>query len=109
MLKVYEGSYQNYGAPKTTQVLKAKGIDVAEKTVGDYMRQLGIKTRCVKFYTKTTTAPNFSDALQNILGGEFGPAEPDAAWCSDTTYIWTCEGFVGLTSIMDLFSRKIIA
>ncbi|MFR8117418.1 MAG: DDE-type integrase/transposase/recombinase [Lachnospira sp.] len=27
----------------------------------------------------------------------------------DITYIWTIDGFVYLTSIMDLFSRKIIA
>ena len=31
-------------------------------------------------------------------------------WCTDITYIWTQEeGFVYLTSIMDLYSRKIIA
>lgn len=35
--------------------------------------------------------------------------EPNAIWCSDITYIWTHSGFVYLTSIMDLFSRKIIA
>ena len=28
---------------------------------------------------------------------------------SDITYIWTFDGFVYLTSIMDLYSRKIIA
>ena len=28
---------------------------------------------------------------------------------SDITYIWTIDGFVYLTSIMDLYSRKIIA
>ena len=30
-------------------------------------------------------------------------------WVSDITYIWTFDGFVYLTSIMDLYSRKIIA
>ena len=34
---------------------------------------------------------------------------PNAVWCSDITYIWTRDGFVYLTSIMDLYSRKIIA
>ncbi len=35
---------------------------------------------------------------------------PDIAWVrSDITYIWTIDGFVYLTSIMDLYSRKIIA
>lgn len=47
--------------------------------------------------------------LKNILDEEFNPAEPNAVWCSDITYIWTYDGFVYLTSIMDLFSRKIIA
>ena len=37
------------------------------------------------------------------------PDRPNAVWCSDITYIWTTDGFVYLTSIMDLFSRKIIA
>ena len=39
---------------------------------------------------------------------KFNPEHPDAVWCSDITYIWTYEGFVYLTSIMDLYSRKII-
>lgn len=107
--KIYEDSYQNYGAPKITQVLFGKGICVSEKTVGNYMRELGIKAQYVKPYTKTTIDSNFSDELKNILDGKFNPEEPDAAWCSDITYIWTFEGFVYLTSIMDLFSRKIIA
>ena len=40
---------------------------------------------------------------------ESHPAHPDAVWCSDITYIWTFEGFVYLTSVMDLYSRKIIS
>jgi putative transposase len=47
--------------------------------------------------------------LRNILKEKFNPEEPDAVWCSDITYIWTYEGFVYLTSIMDLYSRKIIS
>ena len=39
----------------------------------------------------------------------FIDAGPDAVWCSDITYIWTFEGFVYLTSIMDLYSRKIVS
>ena len=41
--------------------------------------------------------------------GIITPDSPNAVWCSDITYIWTTDGFVYLTSIMDLFSRKIIA
>jgi len=44
-----------------------------------------------------------------ILDEQFNPDTPDAVWCSDITYIWTYEVFVYLTSIMDLYSRKIIS
>ena len=52
---------------------------------------------------------DFSTELQNILDEQFNPDRPNAVWCSNITYIWTIDGFVYLTSVMDLFSRKIIA
>lgn len=73
------------------------------------MRDLNIKAQWVKPFTHTTIAPDFSTKLQNILDEQFNPARPNAAWCSDITYIPTARGFVYLTSVMDLFSRKIIA
>lgn len=109
ILAIYHDSHQNYGAPKITKCLQAEGEVIAEKTVGNYMREMGIKAQYIKPYTITTIDSNFSDELKNILAEEFNPAEPDAVWCSDITYIWTFAGFVYLTSIMDLYSRKIIA
>lgn len=109
ILEIYNESHQNYGAPKITECLKNEGESIAEKTVGNYMRELGIKAQYVKPYTVTTTDSDFSEELKNILDEQFNPQEPDAVWCSDITYIWTHEGFVYLTSIMDLYSRKIIA
>lgn len=109
ILEIYHDSHQNYGAPKITECLKKEGETIAEKTVGNYMRELGIKAQYVKPYTVTTIDSDFSEELENILNEQFDPAEPDAVWCSDITYIWTFAGFVYLTSIMDLYSRKIIA
>ena len=63
-----------YGAGKITQELRSKGYKIAERTVGKYMRELGIH----------------------------------AVWCIDTTYIPVHDGFVCLTSIMDLYFRRII-
>jgi transposase InsO family protein len=107
--KIYDDSYQNYGAPKITEMLHKQGECIAEKTVGNYMRQMGIKAQWVKPYTVTTIDSDFSSALKNILDEQFNPSEPDAVWVSDITYIWTYNGFAYLTSIMDLYSRKIIA
>ena len=69
------------------------GDPISDTTVGNYMREMGIRACYTKHYTQTTKHPE----------------RPDATWCSDITYLWTWEGFVYLTSIMDLFSRKIIS
>lgn len=109
ILAIYEESHQNYGAPKITQCLQQDGEIISEKTVGNYMRELGIKAQYIRPYTVTTLDSDFSDELKNVLDEKFNPEDPDAAWCSDITYIWTFSGFVYLTSIMDLYSRKIIS
>ncbi|MBU3207727.1 DDE-type integrase/transposase/recombinase [Clostridium algidicarnis] len=107
--QIYDDSYLNYEAPKITQIIKQNGEIIAEKTVGNYMREMGLKAQYTKPYTTTTKDSNFIEKLINILNEEFNPEEPNAVWCSDITYIWTYDGFVYLTSIMDLYSRKIIS
>ncbi len=109
ILEIYLQSKQIYGAPKITKELEKKGIKIAEKTVGNYMREMEIKACYIKPYTRTTINPDFDNKLRNLLKGQFNPEKPNAIWCSDITYIHTEKGFVYLTSIMDLFSRKVIA
>ena len=106
---IYDGSHQNYGAPKITAILNKNGETISEKTVGNYMREMGLKAQWIKPYPITTIHSDFSEEYKNILNEQFNPDTPDVVWCSDITYIWTFDGFVYLTSIMDLYSRKIIA
>lgn len=107
--KIYDTSKQNYGAPKIAKELRKSGECISERTVGKYMREMGIKAQWVKPWITTTRNSDFSNELHNILDENFNPERPNAVWCTDITYIWTLDGFVYLTSIMDLFSRKIIA
>lgn len=107
--KIYDKSLQNYGALKITVELRKKGEIISERTVGTYMRQMGIKAQWCKPWIATTLDSDLSSELHNILDEKFNPAQPNAVWCTDITYIWTGNGFVYLTSIMDLFSRIIIA
>ena len=107
--EIHDASHRNYGAPKITRLLIRSGECIAERTVGKYMKEMGIKAQWVKPWTVTTTDSDFSKELHNILNQQFNPDRPNAVWCSDITYIWTDDGFVYLTSIMDLYARKIIA
>ena len=106
---IYNDSKQNYGAPKITKELQKSGEVISERTVGKYMKEMGIRAQWVKPWTTTTRDSDFSKELHNILNEQFNPDRPNAVWCTDITYIWTRDGFVYLTSIMDLYARKIIA
>lgn len=107
--EVFEQSNEIYGSPKITAVLNHQGIKASQKYVYSIMRESGLKPRYIKHRTKTTVTKGFDQKLHNVLKRDFDPACPDSVWCTDITYVWTEEGFVYLTSIMDLFSRKIIA
>jgi len=109
ILDIYNQSKQNYGAPKITRELQKSGYRISERTVGKYMQEMGIKAQWAKHWTKTTKDSDFSTELHNILDEQFNLDRPNAVWCTDITYIWTFDGFVYLTSIMDLYARKIIA
>ena len=65
--KIYDDSHQNYGAPKIAAELRKSGETIAEKTVGNYMRQMGIKAQWIKPYTQTTIDSDLSQELKNIL------------------------------------------
>ena len=103
---IYDDSKQNNGAPKIAAELRKIGEVILERTVGTYMRQMEIRAQWSKLWTITTKDSDFSTELQNILDEQFNSDRPNAVWCSDITYIWTIDGFVYLTSIMDLFPEK---
>lgn len=106
---IYYESKCIYGAPKITKELHKRGFNTAESTVTRYMRELGISACWVRPYTVTTHSEDFSSDLKNILNRDFSPKSPNAVWCTDITYIPTQKGFVYLSCIMDLFSRKIVS
>lgn len=99
---IYDKSKQNYGAPKITQMLRKTGETISERTVGQYMKQMGIKAQWVKPWTITTRDSDFSSKLQNILDEQFNPERPNAVWCSDITYILI------LSILVDTFSSRIL-
>ena len=107
--KIYYDSKRIYGAPKITAELRKMGFTTGESTVTRYMRQMGIRACWVRPYTVTTHSKDFSNKLKNVLKRNFSPSSPNAVWCTDITYINTRKGFVYLSCIMDLYSRKIVS
>ena len=86
---IYEESHEIYGAPKIAAKMVQKGDKVSGSTVGKYMREMGIRACYREHWVRTTRDCNFSSELKNILNRDFKPPRPDAAWCTDITYLYT--------------------
>ena len=78
--KIYDNSHQNYGAPKITRELRKTGENISERTVGKYMKQMGIKDKWIRQWKVTTKDYDFSNELLNILDDLYNPERSNAVW-----------------------------
>jgi putative transposase len=72
------------------------------------MKRAGIKTQ-VEDRSSRTRKGEDSIVPPNRLQPQFNPEAPDERWVTDKTYIRTHEGWLYLTIVVDLFSRKVSA
>lgn len=72
------------------------------------MKQLGLRSKLSNKFKATTNSNHNYLIVENILNREFIVKTPSKVWVSYITYIQTKEGFIYLTTIMDLYDRKII-
>lgn len=72
------------------------------------MKELGLRSKLSKKFKVVTNSNHNYLIVENILNREFIVKMPSKAWILDIIYIQTKEGFVYLTTIMDLYDRKII-
>jgi putative transposase len=105
----HELSRGTYGSPRVTVELKESGIKVSENTVAKYMRQAGVRVTPRRRFVPRTTDPDHPHPLApNLLDRDFNATAPDQKWACDLTYVWTDEGWLYLSVVVDLFSRKVV-
>ena len=75
------------------------------KCVARLMALLGLKGLCPK---KNLSKRRKEEAVFPYLLKFCPPARPNDAWCVDITYIKLSQGFVYLTALIDVISRKIM-
>jgi transposase InsO family protein len=105
---LYFESKQRYGSPRITMELNILGYHISRTTVAKYMRELSLRSKLSKKFKVTTDSKHNYLLVENVLNRQFLVPQPSKAWVSDITYIHTKEGFLYLTTIMDLYDRKII-
>jgi transposase InsO family protein len=107
--EVQEQSRGTYGSPRVTVELKEAQLSVCENTVAKYMRESGIGVKLRRrFVPQTTHSDHDCPIAPNLLDQNFAASAPDRKWACDLTYIWTDEGWLYLSVVIDLFSRRVI-
>jgi len=99
---------QRYGSPRITAELQALGYQISRITVAKYMKELGLKSKLSKKFKVTTNSKHNYLIAENVLDRDFKATRISQKWVSDITYIQTKEGFLYLTTIIDLYDRKLI-
>ena len=107
--KIWLDSFKRYGTPKITIVLKKQyNIQICQKTVQKYMKELNIKSIITKTYKPSKYKPDEGEFI-NILKRDFSTTTINEKWVSDITYVYTKEcGWCYLATILDLHSKRLI-
>lgn len=105
---VYFDKKQRYGSPRIAMELQAQGDEISRVTVAKYMRDMGLRSKLGRRFRTTTDSKHSHMIMENVLDREFTVSEASKVWVSDITYIRTREGFLYLTTILDLYDRKCI-
>jgi transposase InsO family protein len=105
---VHKASRGTYGSPRVHRELVAQQHLVGRDRVARLMRENDVRGRRKRRF-RTTTQSNHSHAVApNVLERQFAVEQPNVAWVGDITYVWTLEGWLYLSVILDLYSRRVV-
>jgi putative transposase len=108
VVKIGESSAFTYGTRRIKKALNAVGYMVGRYKTRSLMRKATIFVRYRKQYKVTTNSHHTHPVFDNVLNRQFQVLEPDRVYVTDITYIWTQEGWLYVTVMIDLFSRKVV-
>ncbi len=101
-------SRMNYGSPRITEELRANGIICSKNRIARLMRNHGIFAKTKRKFRVTTNSNHRLAVAENLLNRCFETDSPNKVWLSDITYIWTQEGWLYLSAVLDLYNRQVI-
>lgn len=106
--EIAESSKSTYGTRRMKAALNVLGYPVSRSLTRKLMREADVQVRYRKKFKSTTDSNHKKPLFDNVLDRRFEFNQPDQAYVSDITYIWTQEGWLYLAVVIDLFSRKIV-
>jgi putative transposase len=98
----------NYGTRRIHKVVAKRGWSVSAKRVARIRREEGLTVKRRHRFKATTDSKHTDPVAPNALDRAFSVATPNRAWVTDVTYVWTLQGWLYLSVIIDLCSRRVV-
>lgn len=99
---------QRYGSPRLTKALAANGHVYDRKTIAASMRRQGLRAKAARRFKATTFSNHNLPVSPNLLEQNFKAEGPDQKYVGDITYLRTGEGWLYLSVVIDLYSRRVV-
>lgn len=107
MADIREHSRNRFGYRQVWRVLRREGHKVSRKRVQRIMQaKLGVKVR--KRTVKTTNSLHSYPIAPDLLERDFSASQPNQKWVSDITYVRTHEGWLYVSTVLDLFANRVV-
>ena len=103
--EVHRRSRKTYGSPRITDTLKELGIVCGKNRVARIMRDSGIRVKIKRKYKRTTDSQHGYPVAPNLL---IDNKQTERLWVSDITFIPTRQGWLYLSAVMNVRTRRII-
>jgi putative transposase len=88
--------------------VQAQGFRVGRNKVIAVMREYSLYGRKQRRFKVTTRSDENARIHDNKLQQNFSRPQPNSAWVTDITYVQTIQGWLYLSVIIDLFSRRVV-
>ena len=107
--RVYRDNHGCYGSPRVHRELRAQGRGASRGRIERLMRRHGVRAIMARpRRARTTDSRHDLPIAPNLVDRDFTTTAPNRIWLADITYVETGEGWLYLSTVMDLYSRKIV-
>ena len=96
------------GGVKIWRTLNERGIACGKHRVARLRRENDIEAKRRQRARITVEHHKTAAPAPDLLQRRFRATAPDCIWAGDMTFIRTCEGWLHLAVLVDLFSRKVV-
>src|SRR6476659_5012735 len=105
----FASSARTYGARRVWRDVLAEGFSCGLHKIERLMRSEALRARPRRRRIATDDGQRSVAAIApNVLDRQFTAERPNQKWIADFTYIWTAEGWLYVSAVIDLFSRRVV-